>query len=165
MRCWRRASSDSGFFSVDLFFAEAVTTAFHASGLYGEDKVIIVLAIEVRHETLLAPAKPWFINRRHSWSVSIPFTIVFNHFLSVKFGLYWSLFNTSCMGCLQSIKFRIQPALAKSKTSVSRYLQHAAAAGYKPAPQLGRYLQFITQNLYTFSKALFYLSCFIFLYK
>ena len=67
--------------------------------------------------------------------------------MSAKFGLYWSLFNTSCMGCLQSIKFRIQPALAKSKTSVSRYLQHATAAGYKPAPQLGRYLQFITQNL------------------
>ena len=94
------------------------------------------------------------------------FTILLLYlWMSAKFGLYWSLFNTSCMGCLQSIKFRIQPALAKSKTSVSRYLQHAAAAGYKPAPQLGRYLQFITQNLYTFSKALFYLSCFILLYK
>ena len=32
----------------------------------------------------------------------------------------------------------IQPALAESETWVSRYSKHAAAAGYKPAPQLGR---------------------------
>ena len=35
-------------------FAEAVASALHAGTLDGEDKVIIVLTVEVRHETLLA---------------------------------------------------------------------------------------------------------------
>ncbi len=30
-----------------VFFAKAITTAFHASGLNGEDKVIIVLSVDV----------------------------------------------------------------------------------------------------------------------
>ena len=33
--------------------AEAVTTTLHSCGLDGEDKVIIVLAVEVRHKALL----------------------------------------------------------------------------------------------------------------
>lgn len=53
VRCWRRSSSGSGFFSVDLFFAEAITTAFHASGLNGEDKVIIVLSVDVNLQNSL----------------------------------------------------------------------------------------------------------------
>ena len=35
-------------------FAEAVASALHAGGLNGKDEVIVVLAVEVRHETLLA---------------------------------------------------------------------------------------------------------------
>ena len=36
-----------------LVFAEAVASSLHSCGLDGEDKVIIVLAVEVRHEALL----------------------------------------------------------------------------------------------------------------
>ena len=36
-----------------LVLAEAVTTTLHSCGLDGEDKVIIVLAVEVRHKALL----------------------------------------------------------------------------------------------------------------
>ena len=34
-------------------FAEAVATSLHSCGLNGEDKVIVVLAVEVRHQALL----------------------------------------------------------------------------------------------------------------
>ena len=34
-------------------FAEAVATSLHSCGLDGEDKVIVVLAVEVRHQALL----------------------------------------------------------------------------------------------------------------
>ncbi len=34
--------------------SEAVATALHAGGLDGEDEVIVVMAVEVRHEALLA---------------------------------------------------------------------------------------------------------------
>ncbi len=34
--------------------SEAVATALHAGGLDGEDEVVVVLAVEVRHEALLA---------------------------------------------------------------------------------------------------------------
>ena len=34
--------------------AEAVATALHSGGLDGEDEVVVVLAVEVRHEALLA---------------------------------------------------------------------------------------------------------------
>ena len=37
-----------------LVFAKAIATAFHSCALYGKNKVIIVLAIEIRHEPLLA---------------------------------------------------------------------------------------------------------------
>ena len=37
-----------------LVLAEAVAPSLHSGGLDGEDKVVIVLAVEVRHETLLA---------------------------------------------------------------------------------------------------------------
>lgn len=37
-----------------LVFAEAIATTFHASGLNGKNKIVIVLAIEIRHEPLLA---------------------------------------------------------------------------------------------------------------
>ena len=36
-----------------LVFAKAVATSFHSCGLDGEDKVIVVLAVEVRHQALL----------------------------------------------------------------------------------------------------------------
>lgn len=36
-----------------VFFAEAITTAFHASGLNGEDKVIIVLSVDVNLQNSL----------------------------------------------------------------------------------------------------------------
>ena len=36
-----------------LVFAEAVATSLHSCGLDGEDKVIVVLAVEVRHQALL----------------------------------------------------------------------------------------------------------------
>ena len=39
-----------------LVLAEAVATSLHSCGLDGEDKVIVVLAIEVRHQALL-PSK------------------------------------------------------------------------------------------------------------
>ena len=39
-----------------LVLTEAVATTLHSCGLNGEDKVIVVLADEVRHEALL-PAK------------------------------------------------------------------------------------------------------------
>ena len=35
-------------------FAEAVAPSLHSCGLDGEDKIIVVLAVEVRHEALLA---------------------------------------------------------------------------------------------------------------
>ena len=41
-------------FLCGLVFAETVSSTFHTSGLNGKDKVIIVLAVEVRHEPLLA---------------------------------------------------------------------------------------------------------------
>ena len=44
-------------FLCGLVFAETVSSTFHTSGLNGKDKVIIVLAVEVRHEPLLA-SKP-----------------------------------------------------------------------------------------------------------
>ena len=37
-----------------LVFAKAVSSTFHASRLHRKNKVIIVLAIEIRHEPLLA---------------------------------------------------------------------------------------------------------------
>ena len=37
-----------------LVLAEAVASALHSGGLDGEDEVIVVLAVEVRHEALLA---------------------------------------------------------------------------------------------------------------
>ena len=37
-----------------LVFAKAISSAFHASRLHRKNKVIIVLAIEIRHEPLLA---------------------------------------------------------------------------------------------------------------
>ena len=37
-----------------LVFAEAVASSLHSCGLDGEDKVIVVLAVEVRNEALLA---------------------------------------------------------------------------------------------------------------
>ena len=40
-----------------LVFAEPVSTTFHASRLHRKNKVIIILAVEVRHEPLL-PGKP-----------------------------------------------------------------------------------------------------------
>ena len=36
-----------------LVFTEAVATSLHSCGLDGEDKVIVVLAVEVRHKALL----------------------------------------------------------------------------------------------------------------
>ena len=36
-----------------LVLAEAVATTFYSCGLDGEDKVIVVLAVEVRHQSLL----------------------------------------------------------------------------------------------------------------
>ena len=36
-----------------LVFAEAVASSLHSCGLDGEDKVIVVLAVEVRHKALL----------------------------------------------------------------------------------------------------------------
>lgn len=36
-----------------LVLAEAVATSLHSCGLDGEDKVIVVLAVEVRHKALL----------------------------------------------------------------------------------------------------------------
>ena len=39
-----------------LVLAEAVATSLHSCGLDGEDKVIVVLAVEVRHQSLL-PSK------------------------------------------------------------------------------------------------------------
>ena len=49
--------------------------------------------------------------------------------------------------------------------ALSDYKQHAAAAGYKPAPQLGRQIAVYFIHLYTFSKPLIYLSCFIFMFQ
>ena len=43
-----------GIFLCGLVFAKAVSSAFHASRLHRKNKVIIVLAIEIRHEPLLA---------------------------------------------------------------------------------------------------------------
>ena len=37
-----------------LVFTEAIATAFHPCTLYGKNKIIVVLAIEIRHEPLLA---------------------------------------------------------------------------------------------------------------
>ena len=37
-----------------LVFAKAISSAFHASRLHRKNKVIIVLAVEIRHEPLLA---------------------------------------------------------------------------------------------------------------
>ena len=37
-----------------LVLAEAVASSLHSCGLDGEDEVIVVLAVEVRHEALLA---------------------------------------------------------------------------------------------------------------
>ena len=37
-----------------LVLAEAVAPSLHSGGLDGEDEVVVVLAVEVRHETLLA---------------------------------------------------------------------------------------------------------------
>ena len=37
-----------------LVLAEAVATSLHSCGLNGEDKVIVVLAVEVRHKALLS---------------------------------------------------------------------------------------------------------------
>lgn len=34
-------------------FAEAIASSLHSCGLDGEDKVIVVLAVEVRHKALL----------------------------------------------------------------------------------------------------------------
>ena len=47
------------FFGFGLFFhtfvlAEAVASSLHSCGLDGEDKVIVVLAVEVRHKSLLS---------------------------------------------------------------------------------------------------------------
>ena len=36
-----------------LVFTEAVATSLHSCGLDGEDEVIVVLAVEVRHKALL----------------------------------------------------------------------------------------------------------------
>lgn len=36
-----------------LVFAEAVASSLHSCGLDGEDKVIVVLSVEVRHKALL----------------------------------------------------------------------------------------------------------------
>ena len=36
-----------------LVLAEAVATSLHSCGLDGEDKVIVVLSVEVRHKALL----------------------------------------------------------------------------------------------------------------
>ena len=48
-------------------------------------------------------------------------------------------------------------------STISRYLQHAAAAGYKPAPQLGRQNTGTTpKNPYVFLPPTFFVSCFIF---
>ena len=47
----------------------------------------------------------------------------------------------------------------------SRAKRPAAAAGYKPAPQLGRQIAVCLTYIHTFSKPLIYLSCFIFCYK
>ena len=41
-------------FLCGLVFAEAISSTFHASRLHRKNKVIIVLAIEIRHEPLLA---------------------------------------------------------------------------------------------------------------
>ena len=49
--------------------------------------------------------------------------------------------------------------------ALSDYKQPAAAAGYKPAPQLGRQIAVCLTYIHTFSKPLIYLSCFIFCYK
>lgn len=43
-----------GIFLCGLVLAKAVSSAFHASRLHRKNKVIIVLAIEIRHEPLLA---------------------------------------------------------------------------------------------------------------
>ncbi len=37
-----------------LVLSETVSTTFHASRLNGKNKIIIVLAVEIRHEPLLA---------------------------------------------------------------------------------------------------------------
>ncbi len=57
--CAVSAVFEEVFFRFGLFLhrfvlAEAVATALHAGGLDGEDEVIVVLSVEVRHEALLA---------------------------------------------------------------------------------------------------------------
>lgn len=56
-RC-RRYGVEKVFFGLRLLLhtfvlAEAVATTLHSCGLDGEDKVIVVLAVEVRHKALL----------------------------------------------------------------------------------------------------------------
>ena len=43
-----------GEFFAGFVFAEAITAAAYAGGLEGEDKVVVVLAVEEWHEALLA---------------------------------------------------------------------------------------------------------------
>ena len=41
-------------FSLWTCFAKTISTAFHTCRLYGKNKIVIVLAVEVRHQALLA---------------------------------------------------------------------------------------------------------------
>ena len=43
-----------GKFLAAFVFVESVAAAAHASGLDGEDKVVVILAVEERHKALLA---------------------------------------------------------------------------------------------------------------
>ena len=43
-----------GIFLCGLVFAKAVSSTFHTCTLYGKNKVIIILAVEVWHQALLA---------------------------------------------------------------------------------------------------------------
>ena len=43
-----------GIFLCGLVFAKAISSTFHPCTLYGKNKIIVVLAIEIRHQALLA---------------------------------------------------------------------------------------------------------------
>ena len=54
-----------GKFFAAFVFAEAVAAAAHAGCLNGEDKVVVILAVEERHKRCL-PANPWLMRRYFS---------------------------------------------------------------------------------------------------
>lgn len=54
-----------GKFFATFVFSETVAASAHAGCLNGEDKVIVILAVEERHKALLA-GKPWLMRRYFS---------------------------------------------------------------------------------------------------